>query len=385
MEIFVMDESFNSLYNIDTFESFIWTERYNGCGNFEFYTPVNQSILKVVNVVQQKMINNLDCYVWLKESENYMIIDSLEIKTDSERGNHLTMSGRGLESILERRIIWDRVYLNESLQAGIKRLISYNITDSRIPERNIPDFTFIDSTNPYITGLTISGQYIGDNLYDTILTICDAYKIGFSISKYQNSNFAFRLNYGEDRSYAQEKNPYVVFSPKYDNIINSDYLESIKTLKNVALVEGEEAFIIESYSTLADGGVIGPGTGPVYIGNRKRIAVGNASGLKRRELYVDAGDIRSQIDESTTLTDAQYNALLTQRGNEKLAENIYTKAYTGEAEPKKMFVYDKDYFLGDIVQIINEYNMETTARVTEMVRSQDSSGYSMYPTFQVIS
>ena len=55
MEIFVMDEAFRSLYNLDTFESLIWTERYNGCGNFEFYTPVNQSILQVVNTIQKKM------------------------------------------------------------------------------------------------------------------------------------------------------------------------------------------------------------------------------------------------------------------------------------------------------------------------------------------
>ncbi len=394
MEIFIMDETFKSLYNIDTFESFIWTERYNGCGNFEFYTPVNQAILKVVNTVQLKMVNKLDCYVWLKEAGSSMIIDSLEITTDAEKGNHLVISGRGLESLLERRIVWDRIYLNENLQEGIKRLLDYNVIDSRLPERNISNFLFSSSVNPYIISLFITAQYTGENLYDTILTICDTYKLGFNVVLDQNNNFVFSLVYGEDRSYDQEQNPYVVFSPKFDNIINSDYLESIKTLRNVALVEGEEGFVFEpftpSFSTVSNSaggetGIIGPSTPSGYIGNRRRTTVGTDGGMMRRELYVDARDIQSKMDDDTTLTEAQYNVLLTQRGTEKLAENAYTKAFTGEIEAKKMYEYGKDFFLGDVVQIVNEYNMETKVRVSEIVRVQDSNGYSMYPTFQQVS
>lgn len=138
-------------------------------------------------------------------------------------------------------------------------------------------------------------------------------------------------------------------------------MESSKTLKNVTLVAGEDS-----------------GT------SRRTRIVGSGSGLARRELYTDARDIQSEVDGGK-LTDAQYNALLDQRGSEKLAEHVYTKVFTGEIEATKTFVYDRDFFKGDVVQIVNEYGMESKVRVSEVVRVQDTNGYSMYPTFQVVA
>lgn len=599
MEIFILDDKFNSLYNLDVFESLIWVERYNGYGNFEFYTPVNESILEVVDMIQEKMEQKLDCYVWSKDSKTVMVIEDLEITTDAENGNHFTMSGRGLESILERRIIWTQTSLDGNLQEGINKLIEEALINPVIGDRKIPKFLFKYSDNETIKGLKLRAQYTGDNLYEAIVTICNTNELGFDVYLDENLNFVFLLTIGEDRSYDQNKNPYVIFSTKYENIINSDYLESIKTLKNITLVAGED----EGSS-------------------RKTRVVGSGSGLERRELYTDARDIQSetysqkieedkqtlseyerQIDEDQqSLSEAReaaneetteynesmaeykalerdyeiriasmnqrvsyyqkkvsdyeaslssdqkgnfalreqykkqienydglidacsnkidsyndklrneraitydkivqyeegieseekkksnynsekkpfeegkseiektlpnyndtlsnyekmiskyegivsndeksledtkkeaekttsdyskrmseyeevfleyekriaeyeeaaeeyrtgiaqeekdledlYNALLEQRGKEKLSENIYTEAFTSEIEATKMFVYGKDFFKGDTVQIVNEFGMETKARVTEVVRSQDTNGNSMYPTFQVI-
>lgn len=360
MELFVLDNTFKSLYNLDVFESLIWTERYNGCGNFEFYTPVNRDILQVVDVVQKKMEAKLDTYVWLKDSKNTMIIEDIEITTDVETGNHLIVSGRGLESILDRRIVWEQTTLDGKLQGQIQKLLNNEIINPKIAARKIPNFIFSLSSDPIITSSNLRAQYTGDNVYDLILELCDTLQLGFDVTLDQNNQFVFSLKRGVDRSYDQDVNPYVVFSPKYENIINSDYLESIKTLKNVTLVAGEDE-----------------GT------SRKTRIVGSASGLSRRELYTDARDIQSEV-EDRTLTDGEYNALLDQRGSEKLSENMYTKVFTGEIEASRTFVYDKDFFIGDVVQIVNEYGMESKVRVSEVVRVQDTSGYSMYPTFQVV-
>ena len=66
MELFIIDNEFRSLYNIDVFESFIWTERYNGYGNFEFYTTVSDTMMGIIATIQEKMEAKLDCYVWLQ-------------------------------------------------------------------------------------------------------------------------------------------------------------------------------------------------------------------------------------------------------------------------------------------------------------------------------
>lgn len=314
MEIYLMDETFQTIYTLDIFESLIWTERYNGYGDFEFYTPVNDEVLNIVNVVQNKMRARKDCYVWMKESDTVMVIEDLEIKTDTEAGNHLTISGRGLESLLERRIIWTETSLNGNLQNGVKKLVDEAIINPSISDRKIPKFVFLSSTDEYIKSLTLKAQYTGDNLYETILSICNDFELGFDVILDQNDNFVFSLTYRNDYSFDQEENPYVIFSPNYENLINSDYLESGKTLKNVTLVAGEDS-----------------GT------NRKRKVVGSATGLARRELYTDARDIQSesymdQINEDTetlngyksTLSDIQ-KALSELNTTMKKEESDYAK------------------------------------------------------------
>lgn len=360
MELFIMDEKFKNLYTIDLFESLIWTERFNGYGDFEIYVPINEYILEVIYFIQDKLINKLDVYVWLKESKKYMIIENIEITTNSETGNHVTISGRGLESILERRIIWEQTTLDSSLVDGIKTLINDSIINPKIIERKIPNFIFLDISDLEISKMTIKAQYTGDNLYETIYSICESYGIGFNIDLDSDNNFVFYLYKGVDRSYDQNKNPYVVFSPNFENIINSDYLESIKTLRNVTLIAGED-----------------------ISANRKTIILGNDKELSRRELYTDARDIQSTT-ENGVISDSQYNSLLIQRGNEQLSKNKYTKIFTGEIEAKKSFIYGRDFYLGDIVQVVNEFNIKSKSIVSEMIKSQDSNGYSMYPNFQDI-
>ena len=66
--------------------------------------------------------------------------------------------------------------------------------------------------------------------------------------------------------------------------------------------------------------VLGEGAGPV----RRRIDVDFTSGAARREVMVDARDIQRE-QNGVILTDAAYDALLGQRGTEKLAEMRYVE------------------------------------------------------------
>lgn len=352
-----MDEKFNALYVLDNFESLIWTERFNGAGNFEFYTIIDSFVLEIVDVIQKKLEKGLDVYAWLKGTDSYMIVEDLEILTDVETGKHLLISGRGLESILERRIIWNQTTIDGVLQDEIIQLIKDAIINPTITDRKISNFDYYKNLNEELGKMTIKAQYTGDNLYDVVFSICQNFDIGFDVTVNSFNDFEFSLNVGEDRSYEQTKNHYVVFSPKFENVLSSDYLESIKTLKNVNLVAGE-----------------GQGA------SRKTKTVGSAKGLSRREMYTDANDI-----QSGNLSSSKYDSLLENRGKEKLSENKYTKVFTGEMDTTVMFVYGKDFFKGDIVQFSNEYGMETRVRVTEFIRSQDSNGYQSYPTFQIVS
>lgn len=353
MDLLVLNKSLDVIAIVDVYESIIWTERYYEYGDFELYTAMTQDILNYIKT---------DNYIQRVGSDRVMIIEEIRIDTDSDTGNHITVTGRSLESILDRRVVWSQTTISGNLQNGLKKLINENIISPSKEERKISNFIFKDSTDSQITGLTVEAQYTGDNLYDVISKVCEEKSIGFKVSLNENKQFVFELYAGADRSYEQTNYPYVVFSPNFDNIINSNYLESKENLKNVALVGGE-----------------GEGTA------RKYLAIGNTSGLDRRELFVDARDISSEGEDGETLTTEQYNELLKQRGNEYLADYTDLVSFEGAVETNIMYKYGVDFFDGDIVQIANEYGHEAKVRILEVVISENEEGNSVYPTFKTIT
>ena len=355
MEFLILDENLNASSVLDTYESILWTDRYNKCGDFEIYTSMSDTVLSRIKQ---------DYYIWTRDSEHVMIVEDIQITSDAEDGNNLIVVGRSLESVLDRRIIWKQTVLSGNFQNGIKKLLDENVISPTDESRKINNFVFVESTDPAVTSLTLEAQFTGDNLYEAICDLCASKDIGFKITLTDDGKFAFQLYAGADRTYDQLVNPHVVFSPSFENIINSNYLESKKSLKTVTLVAGE-------------------GEGSDRKTKEVAISSGGGSGLGRRELYTDARDISSTTDNGT-LTEAEYNSQLEQKGKEKLADNTVTKTFEGEMETSKMFVYGEDFFMGDIVQIVNEFGIEAKARVVEMIHSQDENGIDFYPTFETI-
>ena len=353
MDLLVLNTDLDAISVVDTYESFIWTDRYRQPGDFELYMSM---ILSVLQYIRQ------DYYIWNRDSEHVMIIEKIRIDSDVEDGNHITVTGRSLESILDRRIVWGQQVIRGNLQNGVKTLLNSCIINPSDPNRKISNFVFKESTDPAITSLTIDAQYTGDNLLTVLEKICSEHDIGFKVTLNDNKQFVFELYAGVNRSYDQTSNPYVVFSPKFENIINSNYIESKSALKTVTLVGGE-----------------GEGSA------RKYTTVGGGIGLNRREIFTDARDVSSDAGDGVVLTDAQYTAQLQQRGREKLSENTDVTSFEGQVETTIMFKYGEDFFNGDIVQITNEYGHETKARILEIVMSENEEGTSVYPTFATIT
>lgn len=352
MELLVLNTDFESIAVIDTYESMIWTDRYNAYGDFEIYFAMDESLLQYLKE---------DYYLWLKDSEHCMIIENIKINADTEEGNHLVVTGRSLESILERRIIWGQRIFTGNLQNAVQTMVNENIISPSIADRKIANFIFVPSTDSKVTELKIDKQYTGDDLYTVIKGLCEEHNLGFKIVLTDENQFAFSLYAGVDRSYDQTENPYVVFSPNFENIINSNYYSSKTNFRNVTLVAGE-----------------GEGA------SRRTTVVGSGSGLDRRELFTDARDISSDTEDGT-LSDADYLTQLKTRGEKNLADHIIATAFEGEVEVTRLFKYGEDFFIGDIVQIANEYGNEGSAYISELVISNSEEGLSIYPTFKTIS
>ncbi len=345
MDVYVLNQQFQTVSIIDAYESLIWTDRYSGYGDFEIYAPFS---LDLLNKVRQ------DYYLTINDSEHVMIIEGLDIESNAETGNRLKITGRSLESLLDRRIIWQQTSYTGNLQNAIRNMLYTAFISPSIADRRVNNFVFEASTDTRITSLSIEEEHTGDNIYDVIKALCDSNYMGYKITLNDNNQFVFKLYMGEDRSYNQIYNPYVVFSPNYDNIINSNYLDSTELMKNVTLVAGE------------DSGQ-----------QRVTVVVGSGSGLTRRELFTDARDIQSEKVSN-------YQEALRQRGIKHLLENSRTVDFEGEVDATRLFVYGEDFYMGDVVQISNEYGIEGAARVVEFVRNEDSNGIKMYPTFEAV-
>ena len=237
-----------------------------------------------------------------------------------------------------------------SLQDAIKSILTNSIISPTIEDRKISNFIFEESNDERITALTIEDEFTEEqNVYDIIVGLCERNYLGYRITLNSSNQFVFKLYMGEDRSYDQLTNPYVVFSPNYENIINSNYIDSTEKMKNITLVIGEQT----------------------------SITVGSGTGLARREVYTDGMGVNPEEV-------GDYNESLKRLGTYTLQDNSRVKNFEGEVDAVRMFVYGKDFFIGDVVQISNEYGIEGSARVMEFIKSDDASGSKAYPTFQAI-
>lgn len=368
LEAYVLDTSFDIAAVVDKYESFIWTERYFECGDFELYLPV-QSELSSLLV--------RDNYLQLRDSETIMVIEDVEIETDVEKGAYTKVTGRSLESIIGRRIIWNEIDFNGKLQNGIKKILTENAISPSNPERRIPNLIFEESTDTRITSLKLEAYYYGDNVYDSVVAACKDNNIGFRIYLNASKQMVFTLYKGLDRTYEQTDRPYVEFSPEFDNILTSTYFESSKGMKNCALVSNE---VREKTETDSEGNVK---TIPAWFRKVEVKPNWYQSGLSRREVFIETS-VSETNDDGNETTEEEKKAQMRTAGSEELAETNITKVFDASVEPSRQFVYGVDFTIGDVVQVRNEYGYESKARITEFIRSNSVSGESTYPTFTVI-
>lgn len=281
-----------------------------------------------------------------------MMIEQGKITTSKEDGDYLTITGRSLEGFLGHRIIMEQTTLTGTVSDGIAEIINDALINPKIGFRKFDEFVLGDMGNFQDK---LNNQYTGDTLLSVITSICKRFGLGFRISL-KNNKFVFDIYKGENRSYGQNKNSYVIFSPQFDNLINSEYEFDTTQEKNFLLVAGEgEGFnriTVEVFSIVEGGWGV-------------------------REMFVDARDVSSQVgegDEATVLPYEEYRKLLLERGYEKQEEYRLIENFIGQVDTKLTYEYKKDYFVGDIVQMENEYRMKQAVRIVEVMETVDESG-----------
>lgn len=427
MDLYIMNPDLEIIKVVDSASSVIWTRRYNEAGDFEVYIKANDDVLEYMQP---------DNYIKRFNSDMAVVIEKPQLVTDPEEGDYYTITGQDLKSLLKRRVVWGSAYnVSGTVKQCVNKILTDNVISPAEASRKIDNFIIGDYTIP---DYTIQAQYTGADIYELIVEICKTYNLGWNIKINDNKQFEFYMYEGIDRSYAQDVNDYVVFSNDFENLVTTEYVYDKSALKNAALIGGEgegswrrmhsigsasdanrrEMFVdasnitsdtgidvTESFSVSSEDGyhdftnyiysissvsVEGEKTDN-FVFNKppwenRRVFFG---GLEPDRKYNSSTGKVERVEKSYSITvtyrkaysPAEYNALLAQRGYEELAKIQITEGLSGEVDSTRQYVVDRDFFLGDIVQVKNEYGLQAQPRIIEIMECEDSDGISVIPTF----
>lgn len=343
------NETFDAIGQINAYTSLMWPDKYNGYTSFELHVPVTQE-----NSILIKKGNVLWC-----GDDNAAVIEIIKADTDKDGQKTFTVKGRTLEVLLTRRIIWGTYNcVNKYSSTVMYEIVNNQCVNPSSPFRKIP---FLECAEDKQNGKKISFQRTGGEVYDALTSIATDADLGFDVLfRPEEKKLIFQVTEGVDRTNS------VIFSTDLEDILTSSYYTNDQDIKTLAYVAGE-----------------GEGADRKYI-----ISGDNDSrGFERRELYVDARDLQTQIADDdgniTTVTDEEYNNLLNDRGAGKLAECITVETF--EAKMRVIgdiqYVYGVDYTKGDKVLIQDvELGVQVVARITEVSENIDDE-YELLMTF----
>lgn len=353
------NDTFDALGQINQFTSLIWPDKFNGYTTFELNAPLtdeNKTLIKKGNVI------------WCG-GDNAAIIEIIESNTNEDGQKTYKVKGRTLEMILTTRIIWG-TYVCQGKHSSTAM---YEIVDSQCvnPTQTNRKIPFLECAEDEQLGNLISFQKTGGEVYDSLITLATEAELGFSVLfRPRQKKLIFKVNQGVDRTImlqSDEGSPLVVFSTDLDDILSSSYYTNDQDKKTTAYVAGE-----------------GEGEDRKYI-----VSGDNASpGFLRRELYVDARDLQSEVfnpedGSSTTINEDDYRDMLNDRGKEKLAQNTITESF--EAKMRVVgdiqYRYGVDYFKGDKVLVQDtELGIQVVATISEVSENYDDE-YELMITF----
>lgn len=188
-----------------------------------------------------------------------------------------------------------------------------------------------------------------------IKELCSTYSMGFSLTISNTPSptrtFYFGIYKGSDRTTGQTALPPVVFSKDLENLTNVSEVTTIAKYKNAAVVTSSKGSVV------------------VYSGNE-----GDYTGKELRMMQLSVTDLDGVSDVP---------AYLKALGLSALANQQIVYALDGELSQYSQYVYGKDYFLGDIIEMRGENNVSNNMLVTEQTLIQDENGYRSYPTLTV--
>ena len=305
------DHDLNRIATIgNRFVSCLWSEGYNTTQDF---------CLELVETEEYKWKVRTDCYVGRTDRRTLMVIKSVEV-----HDGHIIATGKEAKRVLDDVSFIGTIPSGWPVDTSVKN--AYNNSNQ------YHKLVFADSD----LGIAYNHQISHKSTLELREMMGQDTDVGFrSVRDGDQISVEF---------YQPALNPNLILSRDFGNLSNVEFSTSVGNYKNYAIVLGE-----------GDGA------------DRVRVDVDRTGGAERRDLIVDAKDLRREDGE----TDSEYNARLTARGVEKLLEhtqilNTEFLPYAGD--------FGKRYDLGDVLTVrLPDYGMTLQARVSRFTQKAQSN------------
>ena len=330
--LFFFDKNLNMLGIVDYFISLRWRRKYFEAGEFEIVLPVNEYM---------KQFLQTDTLVLRNNYTEAGIIDTIEYSDDGT-DEQVTISGRFLSVLLERRIVKSKINFSGNTIEGMNTLVN-----AMTPLTTQWETEQVSMSSPHI-----DFQCTYKNLYEYLRKLAEYSNIGFRVvPNVESKVYMFEAWKGLDRTSSQSENEEYSFSDDNFNTEQGELVISDKTKATYILVGGAGE---DSNRTLVE-------------------VNGGATGFNRYEKFSDQKGLSKE-----NLTDAQYRAELSSVGTGLLSDGTFQLEVTALVQQD----YKTKWNLGDIVNIKKDkWDVYTTYRIIEVEETIEDGKKTIYPTF----
>lgn len=362
MEILILDKLLRPIDVVDVFESMIFTERFSEVGDFQLVVPS-------ISGNRRRFVTGM--WIMITDSNRVMEVLTIEDKTDAEGRAVLTIKGTEILNVLSRRLalfmdgeaiapVWwiedapaevMRIIFNEICLFGSVSpldVIPFLYAGNTYPEDNIPEPTTI-----------IKWEQKPATVLEAQKELSDIYDLGFRLYKDPNmSRLHYNVYAGSDRTTNQTVYPPVIFSPDMENLANTTEFTDTSSAFNVI-------HVILTYKNELEVEI----TVTLYVNENE---LSPPEGFDRRVKQL----VLSSVPEEIT----DIEAWMIQSGKDELMKSRPINAFDGQINQTTQYVYERDYYLGDLVEMRAENGATAFMRVEEFIHVEDLQGARSYPT-----
>jgi len=337
LEIGIYDADLNELETVTNFNALQWTRRLYECGGYKL---ILGGVFSLPTDAR---------YIIRHDRNEIGIIDNFNVDKIKKE---TTISGYFFENLLNSRVI-NSTGIVEGATWIVLRILATQYA-----------MTYPRGINKFWTGTSSGsveeiqvqafGEKLGEKMYEIAKSQKNPWRIDFEESNGTGTAY-LKIWQGKDRTPDQSENSLAIFSVNEGNISELTYYKNTENYKNYAYVagmgEGSERVVVEVDNTGED--------------------------EERYEVWIDASSITKE-----DLTDAEYEALLSQYGTEQLKDYVTIESVYFEVNPNSNLIYEADYDLGDTVtfqddDFFEEETLEANLQITEITEILEDNSRSL--------